>query len=83
MYIESAVLKVDIYVHVSLHFSLQNLNQNPRTLLPKFYGFYCYQVQYIMDYKVFCKETLFYPSICCYLSKKDILIKESELKFYI
>ena len=22
----------------------QNLNQNPRTLLPKFYGLYCYQV---------------------------------------
>lgn len=24
-------------------FSLQNLNQNPRTLLPKFYGLYCVQ----------------------------------------
>lgn len=23
---------------------LQNLNQNPRTLLPKFFGLYCYQV---------------------------------------
>lgn len=22
----------------------QNLNQNPRTLLPKFYGLFCYQV---------------------------------------
>lgn len=22
----------------------QNLNQNPRTLLPKFFGLYCYQV---------------------------------------
>lgn len=24
-------------------FLLQNLNQNPRTLLPKFFGLYCYQ----------------------------------------
>ena len=28
--------------HLSLLF--QNLNQNPYTLLPKFYGLYCYQV---------------------------------------
>ena len=26
------------------YFLFQNLNQNPRTLLPKFYGLYCYQV---------------------------------------
>jgi 1-phosphatidylinositol-4-phosphate 5-kinase len=26
-----------------LYFCWQNLNQNPRTLLPKFFGLYCYQ----------------------------------------
>ena len=28
----------------------QNLNQNPRTLLPKFYGLYCYQVS-LLEYR--------------------------------
>ena len=34
--------------HLSLLF--QNLNQNPYTLLPKFYGLYCYQVSSIVMY---------------------------------
>lgn len=36
-----------------LHFFIlcwQNLNQNPCTLLPKFYGLYCYQVRSIVLY---------------------------------
>lgn len=33
----------DYLCMVELIFFLQNLNQNPRTLLPKFFGLYCYR----------------------------------------
>ena len=32
-------------LNMSIAFDMQNLNQNPRTLLPKFYGLYCYKVR--------------------------------------
>ena len=40
-----SVLLVELYIIAlfNLLFIIQNLNQNPRTLLPKFYGLYCYQ----------------------------------------
>ena len=36
--------KYDKHQKYDYFYLLQNLNQNPRTLLPKFYGLYCYQV---------------------------------------
>jgi len=34
---------LEFSIHILTVFCFQNLNQNPRTLLPKFFGLFCYQ----------------------------------------
>lgn len=52
MHLTLTLTILQYFLHQQMHFSrkklicpswLQNLNQNPRTLLPKFYGLYCIQ----------------------------------------
>lgn len=60
------VTLVQFAIHLLHSFYIQNLNQNPRTLLPKFYGLYCYQVSSdIFALTCFVQELMFGREFVC------------------